>query len=315
MAKIVRIPPAFFSKVSFDGVGVVDSEFVYKSNRCANRWLALTKDAEYPYSRNESKQIQQLLSSGALDELQSCRSGIHVGAADAHKEILIANHVAGNKCGYTGLFLDLSLPLLDFAVRAFVASTSLAAERAVVNVLNDSELHEVIKNSRVANQRPRLFSSFGNTIGNYQGLSILRSLEKVMTAGDCVVFGVHAKVEDGTGQTYPAYCSDGYFDHMRSVLLDIGVQPDLGHLETRVISLNDGLVDSVEIVFSIGTEYQIYVPSSDGHSLKLKEIIVDTSSKFSEHFIHDEISGTSLNTLNCWNSKSLENIVVLCRKK
>lgn len=318
MKRVILAPKTSINELG-NGVWAIDESLIYQSPKSAKHWVNLTKSKDYIYYNEELSLIKELISSNNVSELKHCSFGVFIGAADAEKEALLTKEVTSAHKSFKVVLIDQSPFLLELAFKRLVDEAEASALKVLCDVLDEPEVKKTLPESLyIKGLSPKFLTSFGNTIGNYEDLNILRSLVAIMNSGDLIIFGVHTKSELGKNEEYPAYSSHCYNEHMYSVLQDAGINPNIGKLSTRVQHFHNGSVDKVEIIFSISCKYSLHTTKSglkvSSLSKKITEIVVDSSCKYSKKFLIEKIKELALQPLHICSSESGGVSVFLCRK-
>lgn len=298
------------------GVATLSSSLIYGSERTASQWLSLTQDEEYPYYRVEMDQLNKLLQDLSLSDLEETHRMVCLGAADGEKEMAIARFIARSESQLEISLIDSSPALLDHALRKFAALRLVNARGVFLDASISEAFRSVIGDGELICGNPRLFTAFGNVVGNYQGLSMVGSLYGAMRMGDRLMFGAHLKSRRAIEPYYPPYCSKAYYDHMASALHDAGVSAALGRFTTEVTETKDNLIDVIEIYFDL--PHKIEVTSTNrgpnGRPLFINRILVDVSCKYSMRFLRLELQKFGWREVSYWLSECKLNVLFLCKK-
>lgn len=300
-----------------DGVATLRSEWIYRTKRAANQWLRLTQSLDYPYYRVELDQLTRILDSSELLGSTRFDQVVCVGAADGAKEAKIGLRAARNCPCPEFLLVDSSQALLDHALEKFSHLGLFALQGALIDVRDVVAFKNAIQNHDRMRNSPRLFTAFGNMVGNYSGLSLVSSLHQAMVRHDRLVFGVHLKSLAKSNLTYPAYHSSSYYDHMYSVLQDVGIDPKSGKIRTVENSNGNGLVDTVEIFFDLNNELTldcISTPDDLKLSQEIRHIKVDVSFKYSLEFLLSELSQLQWHQRSHWITECGTNAIFSCER-
>ncbi len=298
------------------GFATLNSSLIYNSEQSALQWLSLTQDDEYPYYRIERDQLNQLLQDRSLSDLKETRRMVCLGAADSEKEMAITRFIAcsENQLGIT--LVDSSPALLEHALQKFSAFERLNTGGVALDVRNYRSFRSAIGEDEMVYGKPCLFTAFGNIVGNYQELLLVRNLHGAMHEGDRFIFGAHLKSRCAMEPYYPPYSSKAYYDHMGSALHDAGVDMTLGAFTTEVKETKDGRVDVIEIYFDLAREAKIISTNSksSGQPLSVNRILVDVSCKYSLGFLQSELQKFGWREVKYWFSKCKSNVIFLCKK-
>lgn len=301
---------------SEQAVATLSSSLIYGSEQSASQWLSLTQDDEYPYYRIEMDQLNQLLQNRSLSDLEETCRMVCIGAADSKKEMAIARFIAQSEKQLEITLVDSSPALLDHALLKFAALKLMNAGGVFLDARNSDSFHSAIGDDKLVYGKPRLFTAFGNIVGNYQGLSMVTSLHGVMHAGDRLIFGAHLKSRCAIGPYYPPYHSKAYYDHMASALHDAGVDITLGSFATEVKETKENLVDVIEIYFDLDKKTKVLSihPNASEQAFCISRILVDVSCKYSMRFLQTELRNLGWRESKLWISECKSNVIFLCKK-
>lgn len=297
------------------GFAALSSSLIYSSEQSASQWLALTQDDEYPYYRIEKNQLNQLLQDRSLSDLKETDRMVCLGAADSEKEMAIARFVARSENELEIALVDSSPALLDHALLKFATLKFGNIGGVLLDVRNSDSFRSAIGLEERIDEKPLLFTAFGNIVGNYQGLSLVKSLHGVMHAGDRLIFGAHLKSRCKMEPYYPPYHSKAYYSHMASALHDAGVDTALGSFATELKEASDNLVDIIEIYFDLARKTEVISKRTESSEppFCINRILVDVSYKYSMQFLQLELRKFGWREVKYWISKCNSNVIFLCK--
>lgn len=283
---------------------------IYGSQETAAAWLDVTESPDYPYYREECELVEDLTASGHLWALDRYSLGVFLGAADANKERLLLAGLRDRGNDLDRLIcIDSSPPLLNMATRALRAVGLRDVEGLVADFSSPATFQD--QHYFSPDGPARLFTIFGNTVGNYENLSVIEALGPSLRPGDRLLLGIHRKAESGPDtDTYTGYSSDAYLGHMRCALVDAGVDPSSGQLVVTVDE-RGGEVDVVEILFLLEPHARL-ITNSGAVIGSGTPIVVDVSAKFGVDWAAKALGKLGIGVEEYWLSRSELVCLFLC---
>lgn len=313
----ILVHHATFSAIG-ENTATINPQLIYQSEDSVKCWLDLANSSEYRYYLEELNQISNIISARQLDELGVCQSGVFIGPGDARKEIEIVNSIFNGRIKFNCYIVDSSEKLLELAMERYKSETGFNSTKLFVDITQiKCDIVESIRDNVDGINGPKLYTCFGNTIGNYDGLKVVERVSDLMKTGDYFVFGFHRKEKAEISNKYSDYRSAKYKKHMVSVLRSAGFTPTDGEIEIEVLENKENSNDIVVIKFNLIKNHRYYLNNNTrgtGRFYEIQTIIVDTSAKYDDIFVFNELARIGLVVNRFWKSDTGINGMVLCTK-
>jgi hypothetical protein len=290
----------------------IEGREIYGTRQCAEGWLAVARHESYPYFADEFEllcdlrpRIAELISNQNFDLLA-------VGPADSLKELSLLNYLDPQKQKSRVTIFDNSTYLGNYAKQKIT-------NRGYKNVtwkdidFCQPQQGELTKLRYRNALRQNLVTCFGNTIGNYEGFTIIDKLRLLLMTDSLLLFGYHRQISKTVVDPYIAYKSEIYLAHMRFVVEATGLDPQLGQIDVRVYPSPCGFIDIVEHIYIPSQSQESAVREMSGATNWDGIIRIDRSAKFSDEYVNEAVSSSGLRVLINETSRSGRVCVFACR--